>query len=261
MKKIFISANNTDCGKTYTTLKLIKKFSESGYKVGVIKPIETGVKDIPLDGKVLLDEAKKYNSLLKDLTYNDIVPIQFSLPAAPYVCGIADFEKIKNAIKKIEPLCDILLIEGAGGVRVPIRIESGKSGVPKKSPDFLGCRGKMENDLNKKLQVKSESSQVPKLAQHTRSVCKGSKSQVIEMWELAKMLDAKLFLVISSKLGMINDFLLNKYFLDNKKVEFEWAVNLMDESYFEITHPFMKQFSPLFIQKDLDKIAKKLIGE
>jgi len=246
---IFISANNTECGKTYTTLKFIKELSELGYKVGVIKPIETGVEDIPLDGKTLLDEAKKYNPLLKDLNYNDIVPIQFNLPAAPYVCGVADFEKIKKAINKIKSLCDILLIEGAGGIRVPIKMENGKSGVPKKSPDFLGCRGKMKNDLNEKLQVKSENNQVP-----------SSKFQVIEMWELAKMLEAKLFLVISSKLGMINDFLLNKYFLESKKIDFSWAVNLMDENYFEITHPFMENFNPLFIQKDLDKIAKKLIG-
>jgi len=231
---IFISANNTECGKTYTTLKLIQKFSELGYKAGVIKPIETGVKNIPLDGKVLLDEAKKYNPLLKDLNYNDIVPIQFNLPAAPYVCGVADFEKIKKAINKIKPLCDILLIEGAGGIRVPIRMENGK--------------WKMENNLSKKCKVKSESNQVP-----------SSKFQVIEMWELAKMLNAKIFLVISSKLGMINDFLLNKYFLESKKIDFEWAINLFDESYFKITHPFMKNFNPLFIQKDLDKIAKKFI--
>ena len=226
MRKIFISANNTECGKTYTTLKLIQKFSELGYKVGVIKPIETGVKDIPIDGKTLLDEAKKYNPLLKNLTYEDIVPIQFSLPAAPYVCGVADFEKIKNAIENIEPFCDILLIEGAGGVRVPIRMENGE--------------WRMENNLSEKLKMKSE--------------------KIIEMWELAKMLEAKLFLVISSKLGMINDFLLNKYFLESKKVKFEWAINLFDDSYFETTHPFMKQFNPLFIQKDLEKIALNLLN-
>ena len=211
---IFISANNTNSGKTYTTLKLIKSFSQKGYKVGVIKPIETGVTEIPQDGKILFEEVKKYNSDLNSLNINDIVPIQFKLPAAPFVAGIADLKKITSAYNKIKPLCDILLIEGAGGIRVPI---------------------KMENE--------------------------SEKFQVIEMWELTKIFNAKLFLVISSKLGMINDFLLNKYFLENKNINYEWAVNLMDESYFEITHPFLKQFNPLFIQKDLDKITKKLLGE
>ena len=217
---IFISANNTNCGKTYTTLKLIKKFSEIGYKVAVLKPIETGVEEYPLDGKILLEKAKKYNPLLKNLTLNDIVPIRFKLPASPFVAGIVDLEKIKKAYKKIKPLCDILLIEGAGGIRVPIRMKKRE--------------GRRENEFNEKW---------------------------IEMWELSKLLDAKLFLVISSKLGMINDFLLNKYFLENKNINFDWTINLFDENYFKISHPFMKQFNPLFIQKDLDKIIKKLLGE
>ena len=214
---IFISANNTDCGKTYSTLKLIRKFSEMGYKVGVMKPIETGVKDLPPDGKRLFNEVKKYNPLFNNLTLNDIVPIQLKLPAAPFVAGEVDLDKIKSAYEKIKPLCDILLIEGAGGIRVPVRVENGK--------------WRMENE------------------------------KWIEMWELAQFFNAKLFLIIGSKLGMINDFLLNKYFLDSKNINYTWAINLFDESYFEITHPFMKQFNPLFIQTDLDKIAKKLLGE
>ena len=208
---IFISANNTECGKTYTTLKFIKKFSSLGYKVGVIKPIETGVEEFPLDGEKLFKEAKKYNPYLNSLTIDDIVPFKFSLPASPYVAGEVNLKKIKEKIEKIKPLCDILLIEGAGGVRVPIKMKNEK--------------------------------------------------KWIEMWELAKFLDAKLFLVIASKLGMINDFLLNKYFLDSKKIDYIWAINLFNESYFKITHPFMKEFNPLIIQKDLDKIAKKLLGE
>jgi len=219
---IFISANNTDCGKTYATLKLIKKFSDMGYRVGVMKPIETGVDEYPIDGKTLFEEAKKHNPALKTLNLEDIVPIQFRLPAAPYVAGSANFKKIEYAYNKIKPLCDILLIEGAGGVRVPIKLSS-------QLPNFPNSRL-----LNK---------------------------EWIEMWELSKIFDAKLFLIISSKLGMINDFLLNKFFLESKEIDFIWAVNLFDESYFDITHPFLKNFNPLILQRDLDKIAKKLIGE
>jgi dethiobiotin synthetase len=200
---IFISANNTDAGKTYTTLKLIKAFSDIGYKVGVMKPIETGVKNKPKDGEKLFKEAIKYNPSLKSLTFNDIVPIQLNLPAAPIVAGDVDFEKIKKAYKKIKPLCDILLIEGAGGLLVPVK----------------------EN---------------------------------FKMVDFVKFFNAKLFLIISSRLGMINDFLLNKFYLQTKQIPFIWAINLFDKSYWEISHPFMKQFNPLFIQHDLDIIIKKL---
>jgi len=204
---IFISANNTDQGKTYSTLKLMESFASLGYKIGVMKPVETGVSDKPPDGTKLFEKAKKLNPLLKTLSVNDIVPVQHSLPAAPYVSGKIDFEKIKNAYNKIKPLCDILLIEGAGGILVP--------------------------------------------------VCKNFK-----MIDFLDFFDAKLFMVFGSRLGMINDFLLNKHYLDSNRINYTWAVNLFDEKhYFEVSHPYMRKYGPLFIQKDLDKITQKLLGE
>ena len=200
---IFISADNTNSGKTYTTIKLIKYLSKKGYKVGVMKPIETGVKKHPEDGVKLFEEVKKYNKSFEKLSLNDIVPIQLNLPAAPIVAGTIDFKKINQAYKKIKPLCNILLIEGAGGLLVPV-------------------------------------------------------TQNFNMIDFLNFFNAKLFLIISSKLGMINNFLLNKFYLESKKINYIWAINLFDETYFKISHPFMKQFNPLFIQKDLDKIIKKL---
>ena len=44
-KRIFITATNTDIGKTYVTSHLLKHYASLGFKVGVIKPIETGVVD------------------------------------------------------------------------------------------------------------------------------------------------------------------------------------------------------------------------
>ena len=117
---LFITATNTDIGKTYTTLKLINYLSKKGYKVGVFKPVETGVDSYPKDGVTLFEEAKKYNPFLDKLNINDIVPIQFQLPAAPIVCGEVDFEKIEKSYKKVSKISDIVLIEGAGGIKVPV---------------------------------------------------------------------------------------------------------------------------------------------
>jgi dethiobiotin synthetase len=97
------------------TEKLSKEF-----KVGVFKPIETGVKEYPLDGKKLLETVKKVNPEFSDISIDDIVPVQFSLPAAPIVCGKVDFDKIDKAYNKLKKRCDILLIEGAGGIAVPV---------------------------------------------------------------------------------------------------------------------------------------------
>ncbi len=123
MKNIFITATNTNIGKTYTTLKLLHKFAYLGYRVGALKPVETGVESIPLDGSLLLQTCQKLNPDFKSITINDICPIQFSLPAAPYVANdgkTINFDKIMESYNKIKKQCDILLIEGAGGLLVPV---------------------------------------------------------------------------------------------------------------------------------------------
>lgn len=122
-KPIFITATNTDVGKTYTTLRLLEALSKRGLRVGVMKPIETGVKDVPLDASLLFERAKTYHPELSCLKLKDIVPYQFELPAAPYVAKgrkRVSAELLESAYAKIEELCDIVLIEGAGGLLVPI---------------------------------------------------------------------------------------------------------------------------------------------
>jgi dethiobiotin synthetase len=126
MQNIFITATNTNVGKTYTTIKLLQKFTDMGYKVGAFKPIETGVINIPQDGDLLLKACQKLNPDFKDITLDDICPIQLSLPAAPYIASKnkeIDFNLILQAYKKIKKYCDILLIEGAGGLLVPVTKE------------------------------------------------------------------------------------------------------------------------------------------
>ncbi len=123
MKSLFITATNTNVGKTYATLKLLHALDDRGYKVGAFKPIETGVDSAPLDAALLLQTCQKLNPNFKSITIEDICPIQFSLPAAPYVANSGktiDFDKIKESYNKIKKQCDILLIEGAGGLLVPV---------------------------------------------------------------------------------------------------------------------------------------------
>ena len=123
-KRIFVTATNTDIGKTYTTKLLLKEFAAHGIKVGVIKPIETGVIDgIAPDGQELLKCVQDLNPAFKNLTVEDIVPIRYELPAAPFIASnnsLLELKKIDTAIEKLEELCDLLIIEGAGGLYVPI---------------------------------------------------------------------------------------------------------------------------------------------
>ncbi len=123
MKRFFISGTGTNVGKTYTTLMLMEYFAKKGYRVGAFKPIETGVLEKPEDGEKLLIKAKKLNPDFQDIVIKDIVPITFALPAAPFVAKKnqkIEYEKIDLAFEKLKKRCDVLFIEGAGGLMVPV---------------------------------------------------------------------------------------------------------------------------------------------
>lgn len=133
-KRIFVTATNTNIGKTYASKLLIQAFSALGLRVGVYKPIETGVTDFPSDGKELFETASLYNPALQSLSLNDIVPLQFALPSAPFVANGGrniDLSTFDTPLEKIEALCDIVIIEGAGGLMVPIDGESMMIDLPR----------------------------------------------------------------------------------------------------------------------------------
>jgi len=124
LKKIyFVTATNTDVGKSYACEILLKKFAKKNKKVGYFKPIETGVKAVPLDGNKLLKIVQSLNQNF-NFSLNEVVPYQFQLPAAPFVAKKNEkisISKIINQTKKILKQCDILIVEGAGGLMVPIK--------------------------------------------------------------------------------------------------------------------------------------------
>jgi dethiobiotin synthetase len=150
MQSLFISATGTNVGKTHTTLKLIEALSDKGLSVGVFKPIETGVTDTAPDASLLLKACQKVNENFKDLNPEDITAYTFALPAAPFCADIDATINIQKIIEKhdeLSKLCDILLIEGAGGLMVPITKEYMMINLIKElnvktllvTPSRLGC--------------------------------------------------------------------------------------------------------------------------
>jgi len=126
MQSLFITATGTNVGKTHTTLQLIETLAAKGYKVGVFKPIETGVTHTAPDATILLKACQKVNKDFKGLQVSDITAYTFALPAAPFCADIdkiIDLQHILDTHKTLSKRCDILLIEGAGGLMVPITKE------------------------------------------------------------------------------------------------------------------------------------------
>jgi len=120
---LFVTATNTDVGKTYACEKILLKLANDGYKVGYFKPFETGVSDLPPDGSSMLELTKVLNPNFSHVSINDVVPYQFELPAAPFIAKgdiQIDIGFLKEKKKYLEQFCDVLIIEGAGGLLVPI---------------------------------------------------------------------------------------------------------------------------------------------
>ena len=123
-KTIFVTATGTDVGKTYTVERIISYLGMMGFKPGVFKPIETGVEDIPPDADKLLSICKKYNRNFESFSANDICAYTFPMPAAPFCADrnkIIDIETITKRAEELKNVCDILIVEGAGGLMVPIK--------------------------------------------------------------------------------------------------------------------------------------------
>jgi dethiobiotin synthetase len=148
-KSFFITATNTDVGKTYACEKFLRFFHSLGLRVGYFKPCETGVITNPIDGSKMLNLVKELNPSF-DVTIKDIVPYQFKLPAAPYVAKgetKIDIEFLKKKKAFLETMCDVLVIEGAGGLMVPVEknlfiidlIKEFESKAFLVTPSKLGC--------------------------------------------------------------------------------------------------------------------------
>jgi len=123
VQSLFITATGTNVGKTHTTLQLIDLLADKGIKPGVYKPVETGVVTEAPDATKLLAACQRVNPKFETLTVDDITAYTFPLPAAPFCADVDHKIDLQYIIDKHDMLlkqCDILLVEGAGGLMVPI---------------------------------------------------------------------------------------------------------------------------------------------
>ncbi len=117
-KKYFITGTDTEVGKTYILSLICKRFVRLGKRVGVFKPVESGLKNNPSPDFKLL--AKAADDKEKPLYV-------FKEPLAPLIASSVenvkiDKSKILSFINKDldENNYDIYFIEGAGGLFVPL---------------------------------------------------------------------------------------------------------------------------------------------
>ena len=135
VKGFFITGTDTGVGKTIITAALVKLAQHLGFRATGMKPVETGCQKavdsrqqtadrniclIPSDGKFLKEMSGTDESL------ELITPVRFENSLAPMPAsereGVeADVDKIIGAFRALTQKYDVLIVEGVGGIMVPIR--------------------------------------------------------------------------------------------------------------------------------------------
>ncbi len=124
MTHLFVTASGTDIGKTVISEILIRQLIAKGNKVAALKPVLSGLEGVPLEqtdsGRMLSAMAEK----VSEASVAAITPWRFDPPLSPDMAAARAGQNLDLA--DLVEFClspkdkDYVLVEGAGGVLVPI---------------------------------------------------------------------------------------------------------------------------------------------
>ena len=123
MKPLFITATDTDIGKTYVCAGLAHSLKKLDIDVGIMKPFACGVKQktgFSSNDLTILSKAAVVND-----TEELLNPFFFPIPASPYTAaknlGVKiDINYLMKCFRKLDKIHDVMLVEGIGGIMTPI---------------------------------------------------------------------------------------------------------------------------------------------
>lgn len=129
----FVSGTGTDVGKSVATAALLRALRQAGLAAQAVKPVQTGVEDAARQG-----DAARYTQAVADLPAAALAPAatlhSFRLPASPHLAAAREGRRLSVAGLRQDILAHwqacaaltgegtgcALLLEGAGGLRVPL---------------------------------------------------------------------------------------------------------------------------------------------
>ena len=128
---LFVAGSGTDVGKTVVTAALLRALVLAGVRVQAVKPVQTGVAPQEAHTAPLAD-ARVYASAVAGLPQcAAMLPATalhcFALPASPHLAAAREGVRLSGAELHGDIVrhwqagsADMLLLEGAGGLRVPL---------------------------------------------------------------------------------------------------------------------------------------------
>lgn len=125
MTAVFITGAGTDIGKTFVTAALIREFRRRGRKIAALKPVASGVDPAQLsdsDPGILLAAL---GEAVTPAALDRIAPWRFRAALSPDMAArreqrAVDFTALVEYSRNAIATADMLIIEGVGGVMVPL---------------------------------------------------------------------------------------------------------------------------------------------
>lgn len=120
----FVSGIDTDIGKSYATGWLAKTYQDQGQRVITQKFVQTGC-DTDISEDIVRHRQLMGCGFFPEDDNRLTMPEMFTYPCSPHMAAVIDqreidFGKIERATKILDERYDVVLLEGAGGLMVPL---------------------------------------------------------------------------------------------------------------------------------------------
>lgn len=121
---VFVTGTDTEIGKTFFSVQLVKALRARGRRVAVMKPVASGAQRVA--GRLRNEDALALLAAAgTDQPYETCNPFCYAPPIAPHVAAAQageriDTQRIVNQARALAAGADFLVVEGVGGWRVPL---------------------------------------------------------------------------------------------------------------------------------------------
>jgi dethiobiotin synthetase len=123
--QLLISGTDTGVGKTTVACSMAAQFRQRGMRVGVMKPAETGC--ALRDGEMTALDAVALRAAAESSDAIELIcPYRYATPLAPAAAAVLEdreppeLRRIAAIYERLAADRDVMLVEGAGGLAVPL---------------------------------------------------------------------------------------------------------------------------------------------
>ena len=120
----FVAGTDTDVGKTVSSKAILDALNMKGLNTAAYKPVAAGSED--KGAGVQNSDAIHLRSVANvELSYEEVNPYALLLPASPHIAAeaenvVIDYSVLSQGLAALKAKSDVVLVEGAGGWRVPV---------------------------------------------------------------------------------------------------------------------------------------------